>query len=50
MNEEEAICSRCGQPSVMESCPYMMEINNATAEEAMCDCCADCGTDCQEDI
>lgn len=48
--KKEIICSRCGALGEMGPCPYDMEINNATEEEAMCDCCADCHNECCMDI
>ena len=47
---EETTCSRCGEPGTWEACPYDMDVNNATEEEALCDCCGDCSHECAMDI
>jgi hypothetical protein len=50
MKDKEIICSRCGKPGSMNPCPYQKDADNATDEDAMCDCCSDCNYQCAMDI
>jgi hypothetical protein len=44
-------CPKCHKMTgVRGFCPYKLEIDDATKEEAACNCCPTCRQECSDDI
>lgn len=51
MDTENVLTCKCGSADVEAMpCPYDLEINEASTEDAMCMCCDSCRKECSESI